>query len=85
MTEWDGHERRKGWQDMEVQLAEIKGDVKFIRSNMESYKRELDFHIQEDNKIHTLVTTHGAQITMLMWLFLAMIGVGVWKFALASP
>ena len=82
MSEWDGHERRQGWQDVEVHLAEIKRDVSYIKDQIVSYKHELDQHVRDDNKVHTLVTQHGAQITMLMWLFLAMLGVGIWKLSI---
>lgn len=82
MTEWDGRERRQGWNDMEVHLAEIKRDVSYIKDRIDDYKKELDLHVRDDNKVHNLVTQHGSQITMLMWLFLAMLGVGVWKISL---
>lgn len=72
MTEkgwWDGHERRSGFRGMEISIAEIHRDVKYIKENLATYKKEMDDHIVDDGKIHGDVTRHGAQITMLLVLF----------------
>ena len=70
MTEWDGKtERREGWSEVVVHIAEIKRDVSYIKENLTKYNASFDNHVEEDNEVHQKVERQGVTLTLIMWLF----------------
>ena len=68
MSEYSGPERREGWGDIRIHLAEIQKDISFIKENFILSERKLGKHIEEDIVVHQKVERQGVTQTLLMWM-----------------
>ena len=65
--EWDGKERRAGFSDFLVHMAEIRKDIGYIKSGMEEHRASLGKHFQEDDARFAILTDRLDGVRQIAW------------------
>ena len=62
-------ERRSGYSNLEIHMAELARDISYIRERVDNFKESLNDHIQVDNGIHKKVERHSLLIGIIWAIF----------------